>query len=211
MDHQRSRRAPVPLNRVDPGAYDGNVRTVAGAVIAVALALVTGVLHVAVPPNETAEEGAADPILFLRRPVLRFLCWATPGWFRERPYLPWDSVVQGFERGPGGEDVLMVSDEIEREPVYRGLFWRVGARMTYRLRHFGEHHEVWRALRLCYAEGDRKFVAGEDRTPDPDGQLDEVTGFVPGAARAHWVEGTDERGDVRCISAWGDYDPALLD
>jgi len=179
----------------------------AAVVVAIGLALATGIAYLAVPAHETAEQGPADPILFLRRPVLRFLCWAKPGWFRERPYLPWTSVMQGFDRG----HVLMVSDEIERQPVYRGLFWRVGARMTYRLRHFGEHHEVLRALRLCYAEGDRRFVAGENRSPDPDGQLDEVTGLVPCSARAHWVEGTDEKGDVRCISAWGDYDPSLLD
>lgn len=182
----------------------------AALVAAVCLVLATGVAYVAVPANETADEGSADPALALRDPVLRFLCRAKPDWFSGRSCLPSSSVVQGFKTGPAGEEIPMVSDEIKREPVYRGLFWRVGARMTYRLTHFGDHKEVWRALRLCYSKGDRAFVAGENCSPDPKGQLDEVTGFVPRGARAHWVEGTDEKGDVQCISAWGDYDPSLL-
>ena len=184
-------------------------------VVAVAIAVVVGVLYVAVPPNRTAQEGPPDPILSVRRPVIKALIWAGivegPGWFGGHPYLPTIGGSEGFEpttsaneQGPPAWRM-----EIEMEPVYRGIFWPVGDRITYRRRLFGENRESWRSIRLCYAEGDREHVAGTNDAPEP--QLAEVTGYVPRSARGYWVESTDDKGVVHSMDGWGDTDPFFDD
>jgi len=186
------------------------MRPIAGAAIAIgfALALGVGVLHVVVPPNETAEDGSADPFLWARRPVVKTL--EAVGLLDRggaRTYLPSVS-DEGttFRCLPTGERLLVCEVEVRREPVYRGLLLKVGRRISYRLRYFGEELGAnWRTVRLCYAVGDRRVVAAENPSSDP--QLAEVSGFVPCSARGSWVEFTDDKGDVHGLNGWGDIDP----
>lgn len=177
----------------------------AGLVVAVAV----GVLYLAVQSNKTAEQGPADPILSVRRPIIKALIWAGivegPGWFSGHPYLPTVGGSDTSEKGPAGEDIPSEM-RIEMEPVYRGLLWPVGDRVTYRLRLLGEYRETWRAVRLCYNIDGQRFVAAEDATPDPGGQLAEVSGYVPRSARGYWVERTDDKGELR-YDGWGDTVP----
>lgn len=186
------------------------MRTVAGAFIAVGfvVAFVVGVIHVAVPPNESAEEGSADRFLFVRRPVIKAL--HAVGFLDQRSArscLPSVSDQTTTEGLPTGEELPVCELEVNREPVYRGLLWKVGRRITYRLRYFREWRENWRAVRLCYAVSGRRFVAAENTTLEPGGQLAEVSGFVPSSARGFWVEYTDDKGEVHGLNGWGDIDP----
>jgi hypothetical protein len=155
-------------------------------VVAVSLVLATGVAYVAVPANETADEGPADPILWARRPIVRALKAAGVLKFDERfqnPYLPTPS-----ER---------------TEPVYRGLLWPVGYRIT---RQVTDHNGCgMRSIRLCYAIGRNRYVAAENERPG------EVSGFVPLSARGYWTELTDDRGEVHSVTGRGDVDPFWRD
>jgi hypothetical protein len=154
-----------------------------------ALALVVAILHVALPANKAADEGPADPILEIRRPVVRALRLLGILRFDERftnKYLP----------TPSGRT----------EPVYRGLFWHVGWRITRRVT---DHNDLgMRSARLCYAIGDTRFVAAEDE--DPAGRSVELTGFVPLEARGYWSEITGADGAVHPVNGCGDVDPFWL-
>jgi hypothetical protein len=176
-----------------------------------ALAVVAGGLHLAMAPNETAEEGSADPFLFARGPVLRAL--AAVGVVDRQsvdPCLPSVSLAGTTYRClPTGEKEPVCAQEVRREPVYRGLLLNVGRRVTYRLQYFGEWRQRWWTARLCYVVGDRRFVAAENGTPDP--HLVEVSGFVPSSARGHWVEYSDDRGGIHALNSWGDIDPFWSD
>ena len=98
--------------------------------------------------------------------------------------------------------------ERDIEPVYRGAFWKVGSRLTYRAMDFVEPWSTRRMLRLCYAEDGKRFVAGEGTIEngqiDPGGQRSEVRGFVPRQATGYWIEEVGENGDVRTLNSWGD-------
>lgn len=172
------------------------------AILAFVLAAPVGVLYLAVPPNETAEEGPADPIRGLRRPVLvalRALGLVDPpgGWF----------CGSEVYDGEGDDSVLLFRMELDKEPVYRGLFFRVGHRVAYKTTDFTDERDHWQVLRLCYAVSGKKFVAGEG-TPqngmvDPDGRNHSVRGYVPCSADGFWVEGVDQNGKLRTPHAWG--------
>jgi len=189
------------------------VRRLGLAVVILAFVLATpvGVLFVAVPPNETPEDGPADPILGLRRSVLVVLQAAGivdgPGWF-SGGYLPNGMGSEIHEDGPNGERTLLYRMRIEREPVYRGLFWCVGHRIAYRTTEFDDERNHWQVLRLCYTEDGEKFVAGEGTLEngmlDPDGRDHTVRGYVPCSARGYWVEAVDQKGDVHSQHGWGD-------
>lgn len=182
-------------------------------VVGLVFAAAVGVLYVAVPPNETADEGRPDPILRARRPVIRALRAVGVLKFDERlpnPYLPTGSGSSVF-KGDSADGVVTHQMKSKHQPVYRGLLWPVGARVTYSLQLFGEHRESWRAVRLCYVVDGQRFVAAENGTPEPGGQLAEVSGFVPLSARGWWIEHTDERGDVHSLNGWGDADPFWRD
>lgn len=176
------------------------------------LAAIVGVLYVVVPPNETSAEGRADPILFLRRPVVRALIWTGalkgPGLFVDRyPHLPTTGGYEwsGPKTDPRGEDVQDGKVEVLKEPVYRGLLWLVGHRITYRRIQHGAP-DGYCVIRLGYVAGSRRVVAAENPSPDPAAPRSEVSGFVPLAARGFWVECSDGKGNTRS-DEWGDCDP----
>lgn len=159
-------------------------RSLLGSILAVAVAALA--LYVAFPANETADEGPADPILGIRRPVVRALKFLRILKFDERfanRYLP----------TPSGRT----------EPVYRGLLWPVGWRITRRVT---DHDDLgMRSARLCYAVDNTRFVAAED--DDPRGPSVELTGFIPLSARGYWTEMTSEDGRVLSVNGSGDIDP----
>jgi hypothetical protein len=162
-------------------------RWLLGAVVVGAAAV--GVLYLAVPANETAAEGPADPILGIRRPVVRALEFLGILKFDERfpnPYLPCGR---------------------RTEPVYRGLFWPVGHRVTRRVT---DHNDLgMRSARLCYAAGNERFVAAEDESPA--GRSVVLTGYVPLEARGYWTEITSADGRVLSVNGSGDIDPFWRD
>jgi hypothetical protein len=161
-------------------------RWLLGSILAITVA--TLVLYVALPANETADEGPADPILGIRRPVVRALDALGILKFDERfpnCYLPC----------PGWE------------PVYRGLFRPVGWRITWRVT---DHNDVgMRSVRLCYAVGSERFVAAtNDR---PEGRSVDITGFIPLDARGIWTEMTSVDGRILSVNGSGDVDPFWRD
>jgi hypothetical protein len=182
-------------------------------ILAFVLAAPVGVLYVAVPPNESPEDGPADPLLGLRRSVLIPLealgIIDGPGWFSGW-YLPNAGGTQNHGEGPNGEEILLYRMEIEREPVYRGLFWIVGHRIKYRSTEFDDERNHWQVLRLCYTEDGERFVSGEGTLEngmlDPDGSDHSVRGYVPRSADGYWVEGVDQKGDVHSQHGWGHVD-----
>ncbi len=163
-------------------------RWLLGSILALAAAAL--LLYVALPANETADEGPADPILRIRRPVVRALKFLEILKFDERfpnPYLPTPSGRSG--------------------PVYRGLLWPVGWRMTRRVT---DHNGLgMRSARLCYAVGSERFVAAE--ADDPKGPSVDLAGFVPLSARGIWTEFTSADGNIRCVQGSGDVDPFWQD
>lgn len=176
---------------------------IAVAILAFVLAVPVGVLYVAVPPNETPEEGPADPIRGLRRPALVALralgLIDPPG--------RWFGGSEIYE-GDGDDRVVLFRMEMDQEPVYRGLFFHVGHRVVYKTTDFTDERCCWQALRLCYTQDGERFVAGEG-TPengmvDPEGRHHSVRGYVPCSADGFWVEGVDQHGKRRTPHAWGD-------
>jgi len=176
------------------------------AILGLVLAAPVGVMYLAVPPNEKPEDGPADPIPGLRRPVLVAL--RAMG-IVDRPARCF-SGSESWKEGPDGERLRLCKMEIEREPVYRGIFWRVGSRITYRKTYSDDLRCEWQALRLCYTEGGKKFVAGEGTVKNgmlaQGGQCNSVHGYVPRSARGYWVEGVDEQGKVHCQDGWGYFE-----
>jgi len=178
------------------------VKWVARVVALVVLAV--GVMFLALAPNTTPEEGAADPILELRRSALGFLraigVVESPSFFFGGGYLP---TTGGAEVGL---DTIEWRMEIDREPVYRGLFWVVGDRMTYRTTDFVDPPTTRRALRFCYFENGKKFVVGESTSALSESPATswEVQGYVPRSATGYGVEEVDANGAVSWINRWGD-------
>ncbi len=119
---------------------------VAVAILAFVLAAPVGVLYVAVTPNEIPEEGPADPIIGVRRSVLACLRYVGivdgPAWFTGW-YLPTVGGTRTWKEEPDGEDIPTSKMEIEREPVYRGIFWWFGNRITYRMTDFTDERREW--------------------------------------------------------------------
>ena len=142
----------------------------------------TSIVYLVVPANENPGDGPADPILAVRRPVLTWLrdvgVVDGPIFIAPDPWLP-----SGFSTETEAETMTC-----KREPVFRGLFWPVGMRITVRT-------EPVRSLRLSYVKAGRKIVSGEGQ--------DQVTGFVPRSATGYLVEEL-EQGMARRQWSWGD-------
>lgn len=179
------------------------------AIVVLGAALAMGVMYVALPPNEM--EGPADPYLSVRSPVLRFLRSigvVGGGGFFWSPYLPSRSGSEICETNTDGEEILLYKMEIDSVPVYRGAFWKVGTRITYRTTQYVEPWSTRRIIRLCYAKDGERFLAGEGTIEnglvDPAGRRAEVRGFLPSGRDGFWIEEVDENGDVSTPHAWGD-------
>ncbi|MHC4137851.1 MAG: hypothetical protein ACYS0K_23155 [Planctomycetota bacterium] len=170
--------------------------------LVVILGSASGAWLLGLAPNRMAEDGPADPLLELRRPVMAFLSWAglapTHGLFRPSPWLPYSEKWRWWF-----EDQLREKTELTKEPVYRSLFWPVGDRISVRSLSFGENAQRCGALRLCYVEDGRKVVAGTG-TGGPDAR---VSGFVPRSASGLLVEEMKGNGEVlRRLWTWGEVE-----
>ena len=180
------------------------------AIVVIGAALAVGVMYVVFPANEM--EGPADPYLSVRRPVLKFLqsVGLAPGAHR---YLPAGSEggITTWETRPDGEQILTSRTGLRTEPVFRGAFWKIGTRMTYRTEQFIEPWSKRRIIRLCYTKDGQRFVAGEGTIEngliDPAGRHAEVRGFLPSGRDGFWIEEVYENGDVQGRDAWGHCDP----
>lgn len=190
-------------------ADDEGVRPASVAIgIGLALALGTAILHLAMPPNETAADGPADPFLLVRRRVMSVLGAIGVLDPEATSWLPSESGGTMWKRLPTGVDVLWCDHVVEREPVFRGPFWQVGRRITHRVRYFGERDALG-AVRLYYVVGDRRCLAAESMAPTAD--VVEVSGFVPDSARGNWIEVTDAERKMRWIEASGRTEPFVGD
>ena len=145
-----------------------------------------GVLYLAVPASRSPDDGPADPILAVRRPVLTWLrdvgVVDEPVFIAPDPWLP-----SGFSSETDAETMTC-----KREPVFRGLFWPVGMRITVRLQ------PQRSLLRLSFVEAGQKIVSGEG--------VAQVTGFVPRSATGYLIEELDQ-GLAQRQWSWGDTGP----
>lgn len=177
---------------------------VAAAVIASAGG---AVLYLVLPGNHTATEGAADPIIGLRRPVLRALRWAgidhsRGGFFWFDAWLP--SGYSSEWQEPLSDGARRTTARLSRsaEPVYRGLFWVIGDRITIRMEEFEEPEIDVRALRLGYVKDGQVFTAAE-ATFDGGARDRVVAGYVPRGAEGWFAVEIDARGDHHDLCSHG--------
>lgn len=174
------------------------------AIGVVAVALAVAGLYLALPANETETQGAADPILGLRRQAIGLLraiglVEGPVGFFDTDPWLP--SAGGSEWMRPGTKDIVAARLSRLAEPVYRGLLWVVGDRVTVRMEEFEEPERDVRLLRLGYVRDGRKLIAGEARF-EAGARDRRVSGFVPRASAGYFAEEVDAAGDVwRC--SWG--------
>jgi hypothetical protein len=198
---------PSGVGRTEGKSMRRFLRVVAGLVVAIAS--VVAALYVFVPPNTTPEDGPADPILESRRFVVGLLrdvgILPAPGFFSGCPYLPTDSgssvhVPKWGNSGSGSERVLAEKMTLRIHPVYRGLLWVVGERVSFRIEVFEQDRLELLALRLVYEESGQRTVAGEGTVAngmlDPNGRWARVAGYVPGAWEAYAIEEVSANGTV---------------
>lgn len=174
-------------------------------------------LYLFVPPNTRPEDGPADAILSVRRPVVGFLrdvgvlSDGLPVLFGD-PLLPTVATTTIFPPTTNpldaGEDGVVVEEiTVRREPVYRGVLWPVGDRILYKNEFFSEDRHDIASLRLCYEAGGRHVVAGEGTVEnglvDRSGRWVSVRGFVPRTAAAYWIESVRPDGTVEEGDRWG--------
>jgi len=164
-------------------------------------------LYVVLPGNQAATDGPADPILKLRRPVLRVLRWAGvdhsgAGLFWFDSYLPSGNCSEWSS--PGSDGTPHVTARLSRslEPVYRGLLWRIGDRVTIRMQEFEEPENDVRSLRLGYVRDGEVFTAGESHFGSNTRDR-QVTGYVPGDADGWFAVETDAQGNTHSLCSHG--------
>lgn len=168
-------------------------------------ALATGALYLVLPGNETQADGAAGPILGLRKHAMRLL--SAVGLAERRrfflgadPWLP-SGVCSEWMRA-GTKDVVAARLSRHAEPVYRGLFRVLGDRITIRMEEFEEPERDVKLMRLGYVRAGRKVIAGEARFEA--GVRDRrVTGFVPRDSAGYFAEEVDAAGQTHGICSWG--------
>lgn len=186
-----------------------------GILVAV-VALTIAALYLFIPAHERPEDGSADPVLGVRRPIVGLLrdlgiARGRVLFFRD-PLLPSATGTTYYKPGRSPTD----SDEegnvarkvsVQWEPVYRGLLWPVGDRVTYRNEFLGDDRREIRSMQLWYEEGGRREVAGvgtvENGHVDPSGHGASVQGYVPRTATAHGVEIVLSDGTVTDGESWG--------
>ena len=186
-----------------------------GILVAVVALTVVG-LYVLVPENETPEDGSADPVVDVRRPVVAFL--RDLGIVQERvfifrdPLLPSSTGTTYYEARKSPADaqvpgVVRQEVTIQWEPVYRGLLWPVGDRVTFRDEFVGDGRHEIASMRLWYEMDGRREITGvgtvESGHVEPSGRWASVQGYVPRAATAHGVETVLPDGTVVDGDSWG--------
>lgn len=178
-------------------------------ILAAVVALTVAVLYLFVPANESPEDGSADPVLDVRRPIVGLLrdLGIVQGrvLFFSDPYLP--SATRTGYGEPGEPNVVTRSVRVSWEPVYRGLLWPVGDRVTFRVELRGDDRHELTSMRLWYEEDGRREVAGvgtvENGPGDPPVHGATVQGYVPRTATAYGIESVLPDGTVVDGDSWG--------
>jgi hypothetical protein len=170
-------------------------------VAAVAVGLSLALLLLLFPAHRLPADGDADPALGLRRAVIGFL--ADTGISNPDAGPLWGDPRLPFEMRAETRDTVT---ELRREPVYRGLLWLVGQRVTIRRREPAGASTPGRVLRIaCSVGGERETVVerGEPGAGSPDEAVVwELCGFVPERASELWLEEELPGGARHMLSAW---------
>jgi hypothetical protein len=178
----------------------------------VGLGVVLAGLYVALPPAKTEAEGAADPILWIRKPVVKGLhhLGIVP-----RSFLgpdDWIPSSAGSETWAGEGKTFETADAATRvtweyQPVYRGVFWRAGMRAGYKVDRRGDPKDDPHHLRLWWKGADGREVRiadGGPMTPDSASGLRRwrVDGYVPPEARSAGIDWVMPDGTTCCGESW---------
>lgn len=150
------------------------------------------------------ESGPADPILDLRMRTLRFLMKHgiidEPGFFGTYPWLP----TRGGSEWRHG-NVVTARVTTTSEPVYRGLFWLVGHRITVRLEEIIPPRSDYEQWSLGYVVGDRVVIAAT-KTYEAGTTDFVISGFVPAGSAGHFVHGNEHSQPASLMFEWGTTD-----
>jgi hypothetical protein len=170
----------------------------------VAALMVAGVLVLFLPGNLRPEDGSADPILELRRPVLGLMrdvgLAPEPFFLFPDPWLPSGFETSSRSREGDGAWHDGPTTRVHRTPVYRGLFWRVGVRL--RMEQAGD--DRYRALRLVVVDTDGRAQAVDGAARDAaSSSVLAVEGFVPDGWQEWRLEGLDANGVAHEIRSEG--------
>ena len=181
--------------------------------VALGIVISATVTWFAMPPAERSEDGAADPIVWVRRPILKALGavgLAPRSLIAPDPWLPGESVSESWAGGPAAtfaDGASATRLTMTSEPVYRGALWHVGFRVTIRLETRGASTDEHAGLALWTSTGTTRSElvrAASTMGTTTDGvRRIEVRGFVPDEAdRFGYAEVT---ADGRSIdgSWWG--------
>lgn len=163
--------------------------------IGIAIAVTLVVLWFALPPAIDPRSGEADPLLGVRRPVMKALYALGIPHPIDGPddWMP-SELVQGSWPGPGSaRSIESRHVTLRSEPVYRGGVWRVGRRVAIRIERTGPTPDPVVDLVLWSETGDvrTELARGGPATTDAATGVRrvEVRGFVDAdAERFGWVE-----------------------
>lgn len=165
------------------------------------------VLYVVVGPNPALEDGDADPILAVRRPIIEILSGL--GVRVSRRYnnrqLPSGRRATCRRQTASGDYEKFFESRWMCEPVFRGLFWCVGYRVTFRVDDPAQA-DSRRALRLYYQHDETRVLVGTSTSPRRTDGVWVVSGFVPDEASGYWAEWKKSNGETDPIEGWGDTD-----
>ena len=184
-----------------------------GLVLLAVIALGMGALYLFVPANEHPTQGNADPALTVRRPIIEWLreldVLDEPIIFSRDALLPSGRGATYYEpQEVGSNDAPTVAqrESFHWEPVYRGLFWVVGDRLTYRDEFTNDDRHDIKAIRLWYEEDGSRTIAAtgtaENGLVAADGRYASVKGYVPRSAAAYGIEFVLPDGTVKASRSW---------
>lgn len=187
-------------------------RRIAYGLVGIAVAI--AVLYVAVPPAKTEADGPADPILWIRRPVVKGLHHVgilPRAFFGPDDWIPtagdsesWSGEGKAFETADAATRVTW-----ESRPVYRGLLWRTGMRFTVKVDRRGDPKGDPARLRLWLkpAGGEKTMVAEGGPGVSEEGtglRRWRVDGYIPGDAVAFGYDSLEPDGTVAEGSSWSE-------
>ena len=179
----------------------------------IALAVVVGVLYVAMPPAKTAAEGVADPILWIRKPIVKGLHHVgilPRSFFGPDDWIPSSASSETWGDAKTFDDAKAATRVTwEYQPVYRGVFWRVGMRATYKVDRRGDPKGDPDHIRLWWkdANGPQRTIADGGpmvREAAPDLRRWRVDGYIPGEAISAGIDWVLPDGTTCCGKSWSE-------
>ena len=190
----------------------GLFRWLGRAVVAIVIAMV--VCWFALPPAIDAKDGAADPILSVRRPFMKTLyrLGVPRSFIGPDDWIPSETSTESWSSDTKNSTFESATDStqttLQSEPVYRGALWRVGRRVTIVLNLKGPDADPPVALTL-WSDGDAgqvEIAKGGAATVDAVTGVRrlEISGFVPSSARNFGWSRVSADGRVNEGSSWSD-------